>query len=209
MDFRRPLLSVTPTLDGDVLAALSRGELELTGRELWRRVGHGSPEGIRRAADRLVSQGTVTRRAAGAAHLYSLNREHLAAPYIEALAGVREELIERLRERTAGWEQPPLIAMLFGSAARGTATGESDLDILVIRPRGLDPDSDPWRGQLLTLQRAATAWTGNDTRLVEYGEEELSELGVEPLLGDVLDHGIELHGTRRQFKRLIRPASAA
>src|SRR5579859_3021128 len=98
MDYRRTLLVITPTLDGDVLATLARGELELTGRELARQVRHGSTEGIRRAADRLVSQGVVSRRAVGGAHLYKLNREHLAAPFIEGLAGLRELLIARLRE---------------------------------------------------------------------------------------------------------------
>ena len=42
MDFRRPLHVVTPTLDGDVFAALSGGEIEVSGRELHRLVGHSS-----------------------------------------------------------------------------------------------------------------------------------------------------------------------
>jgi predicted nucleotidyltransferase len=203
MDFRRPLMTVTPTLDGDVLGALARADVEFSGRELARHVGHGSPEGIRRAADRLVAQGVLSRRVAGAAHLYRLNRHHLAAPWIEGLAGLREELIGRLRESLAGWVESPRVALLFGSVARGQASAASDLDILVIRRRDCDADSDTWRAQLLELQRSATAWTGNDTRVLEYGEDDLSGARIEPVLEDALRDGIELLGSRRTLRMLV------
>jgi hypothetical protein len=207
MDFRRAMLVVTPTLDGDVLAALARGELELSGRELARHVGHGSPEGIRRAADRLVGQGLVYRRTAGSANLYQLNREHLAAPFIEGLAGLRELLIERLRDLIGGWEEPPKVAVMFGSVARGEADAESDLDLLILRARGCDPDGELWQSQLIDLERSATAWTGNDTRVLEYGEEELDADLAEPLLQQVLADGVELFGSRRTLRRLIASGS--
>jgi predicted nucleotidyltransferase len=203
MDYRRPFLAVTPTLDGDVLAALSRGDVELSGRELARHVGYGSTEGIRRAADRLVLQGTVQRRRAGGAHLYRLNRAHLAAPYVEGLANLRGELIARLRGLLAEWSQPPKVALLFGSVARGQANAGSDIDVLMVRPRGVDPDGEAWRTQVFELQRSATTWTGNDTRVVEYGEAELGDLQGESLVAEALADGIELHGSRRMLKRLV------
>lgn len=203
MDFRRPLTVVTPTLDGDVLGALARADAEFSGRELAQHVGHGSAEGIRRAADRLVIQGVVLRRVAGTAHLYRLNRDHLAAPWIDGLAGLREQLIDRLRDLLTSWEEPPLVVLLFGSVARAQATATSDLDVLVIRPRDCDPDTDSWRTQLAELQRSATAWTGNDTRILELGEDELSGASVQPVLKDALSDGIELLGSRRKLRRLI------
>ncbi|HEY7952071.1 MAG TPA: nucleotidyltransferase domain-containing protein [Solirubrobacteraceae bacterium] len=198
------MLTLTPTLDGDVLATLARADIELSGRELARHIGHGSPEGVRRAADRLVRQGALLQRKAGSARLYRLNRDHLAAPWIEGLASMRQQLIERLRATIANWEQPAKIALLFGSVARGDATADSDLDLMVIRRSGCDPDSDPWRTQLLELEQAATAWTGNDARILEYGEEELPRLGSEPLLKDVLRDGIELYGSLRILRRLMQ-----
>jgi predicted nucleotidyltransferase len=204
MDFGRPLVVVTPTLDGDVLGALARADAEFSGRELARHVGHGSTEGIRRAADRLVAQGVVSRRAAGAAHLYRLNREHLAAPWIEGLAGLRQQLIDRMRGLIASWDEAPRVVLLFGSVARGQATAASDLDVLVIRHRDCDPDSDPWRTQLAELQRLSTAWTGNDTRVLELGEGEASGTAVESVLKDALRDGVELLGSRRTLQRLVR-----
>jgi predicted nucleotidyltransferase len=204
MDFARPLQVVTPTLDGDVLTALARGDVEFSGRELARHIGRGSPEGIRRAADRLVGEGIVARRSAGSAHLYRLNRDHLAASCIEGLAMLRERLLERLRELAAGWQEPALMAMLFGSAARGSAVGASDLDLLVIRRKDCDPDSAIWRTQLEELSQAATRWTGNDARVLEYGELELEGLPLQPVLEEASRDGIEIFGSRRTLRKLSR-----
>ena len=116
---------------------------------------------------------------------------------------MREQLIDRLRETVAGWEQSPRVVLLFGSAARAQATTSSDLDLLVVRCRDCDPDSEPWQAQLSALQRSATAWTGNDTRVLEYGEDELTGGPAEPVLEDALRDGIELYGSRRTLRRLI------
>ncbi|MBA3809659.1 MAG: nucleotidyltransferase domain-containing protein [Solirubrobacterales bacterium] len=203
MDLARPLLVATPTLDGDVLEVLAGADVEFSGRELARQVGRGSVEGIRRAADRLVGQGIVLCRPAGSAHLYRLNREHLAAPSIEGLACMREELLARLRALISAWELQPCVALLFGSAARGEARAASDLDVLVIRPAGHEPDSSPWQDQLLALQRSASAWTGNDTRVLEYGEGEVAAASSERVLEEALHDGVELFGKRRVLRRLI------
>jgi hypothetical protein len=203
MDFRRPLSVVTPTLDGDVLAALARADTEFSGRELARHVGHGSAEGIRRAADRLVAQGVLSRRVAGAAHLYRLNQHHLAAPWIQGLAGLRAQLVDRLQELLAGWQVSPRVVLLFGSVARGHASATSDIDVLVIRRRDCDPDLKLWQTQLLDLQQSATAWTGNDTRVLEFGEDELAEGQMGPVLEHALQDGIELLGSRRTLRKLI------
>ncbi len=201
MNFRRPLETVTPTLDGDVLAVLARAETEFTGRELKRLTGRGSHQGVRNAVDRLTRQGIVLRRRAGNAHLYKLNRDHIAAPWIEGLASLTDQLLGRLRDTLASWAQPPLLALLFGSVATGTATPESDLDLLIVRPARQDPDSPTWREQIATLEADASAWTGNDARVVEYSEEELPRIGLEPLLRDAITDGIELYGSRRVLRR--------
>jgi hypothetical protein len=203
MDFRRPLTIVTPTLDGDVLAVLAAADVEFSGRELARRVGHGSTEGIRRAADRLAVEGIVLRRVVGGAHLYSLNRNHIAARWVEGLATLREQVIDRLRELISAWEEPASLAFLFGSAARREATPASDLDLLVVRRQDCDPDADAWRSQLLDLQRAATALTGNDARVLEVGEEDLMAGRGERVLEDVVGEGVELLGSRHALRGLI------
>lgn len=203
MNFHRPLTVVTPTLDGDVLAVLAGADTEFSGRELARRAGYGSTEGIRRAADRLAVQGVVSRRAVGGAHLYRLNRDHVAAKWIEGLATLPDQLIERLRGLIGGWAEPPRLAFLFGSVARREATVESDLDMLVVRRRDRDPDSELWRSQLLDLQQAATALSGNDARVLEIAEEDIRGDQVGRVLEDVLRDGVELFGSKRELRRLL------
>lgn len=206
MDFRRPLTLITPTLDGDVLVALAAADAEFTGRELARRARHGSTEGIRRAADRLVGEGIVARRSVGGAHLYRLNREHVAAPWIEGMATLPEQLIDRLRSMIAGWDEPAGLAFLFGSVARDEASSFSDLDLLVVRRSGCDADSDTWRSQLVALQQTATALTGNDARVLEIGESEIGGGRAKSVLEDVSRDGIALLGAKRELQRLLERA---
>jgi predicted nucleotidyltransferase len=115
---------------------------------------------------------------------------------IEALASLRLQLIDRLRETIEGWDPAPLVAVLFGSAARGEAGEESDLDILIVRSRGVNDDDDSWRKQIADLEEEATAWTGNDTRVLEYGQQELPSLiGSERVIRDAVTEGILLYGS--------------
>jgi predicted nucleotidyltransferase len=206
MDFRRPLQVVTPTLDGDVLAVLAGAQEEFTGRGIRRVLGRGSEPGIRKAADRLVDQGVVLRRAAGRANLYSLNREHLAAPYVEGLAALRAELVGRLRASIAAWDVAARWVVLFGSVARGEAGPGSDLDLLVIRDRGVDEEATAWREQVASLESDATAWTGNEARVLEYGEDDLADGPVGAVVEEALRDGIGLHGSRRELGSALREA---
>lgn len=154
MDFRRPLRVVTPTLDADVLGVLARADVEMSGREIQRLAGHGSHQGIRNAADRLTQQGIVLRRAAGGAHLYRLNRDHLAARLIEEMGDLTSQFVQRLRMTIGAWTIAPTAAVLFGSVPTGGAADTSDIDLLIIRASSCDPDSPQWQAQLLQLEGA-------------------------------------------------------
>lgn len=203
MDFRRPLQVVSPTLDGDVLATLAGGMIEVSGRELHRLIGHSSEEGVRRAAARLVRQGIVTERVIGRSRLYELNREHLAAPAIYILAGLRGRLIEQLRDVVKHWDRPAAAVVLFGSVARRTASETSDLDLLVVRGRTVGANDDLWHEQLERLSRDATAWTGNDARILEFGEAEVLEQSP-AIVVEALSDGIDILRGRQLLRRIRR-----
>ncbi len=204
MDFARPLQVVTPTLDGDALVVLAGADAEFTGRQVSDLAATGSHVGVKRALDRLVDQGVVLRRPVGRAHLYRLNREHLAAPAIEQLVQARSALVGRLRDAIASWSQPPANAVLFGSTARGSASTDSDLDILLIRRVGVDPDGEVWAGQLADLTRRALGWTGNEARLLEYGEDELADMQEpDPVLVEAVGDGVELFGSLPFLRRAM------
>lgn len=205
VDLARPLRVVTPTLDGDVLSVLCATSAPLTGRQVHRLLGRASEGGVRQALERLARQGVVRREEAGRAHLYSLNREHLAAPHICALAELRGELIDRLRSEIGAWTISPPVAVLFGSTARDEARERSDLDLLVVRPDGVAADDPRWRDQLERLAGQAHAWTGNEAEILEWEERDLPRvLGREPVLAAAAREGVALAGSVQRLRAAAR-----
>lgn len=139
MNLSHPLEAVTRALDGRLLEVLTPGDRLWTGRALAVRSALRLPV-LGWALARLVDQGIVRRGLAAPAHLYGLNKEHLAARYIVGLAGLRAELIAGLRDQIAAWQVQPVVAVLFGSVARGEADAASDIDLLIIAPDDLTDD---------------------------------------------------------------------
>jgi Nucleotidyltransferase domain len=192
-----PHSSVAPTLEGDVLVVLAGTTRALTGREVGRLARRGSPPAVAAALNRLVRQGLVLRDEIGGAFLHTLNRDHLAAPAVLVLAGLRTELLDRLRAEVTAWEVEPVSVVLFGSAARGDGDADSDIDILVVRSADVDGEDARWRGQLDRVTGAVHAWTGNHASLIEVSEGELPGLldANAPVLESVRADGIPLAGT--------------
>jgi predicted nucleotidyltransferase len=208
MDFAHPLRAVTPTLDGDVLKVLAGADAEFTAARVARMVPEASERGVRKVLDRLVRQGTVRMNQAGPVRVFSLNREHVAADAIIGLSRLRAQLVERLTTAVSTWRVKPLAAAVFGSAARGEAGPDSDIDILVIRPARRSPDAPVWSTQIGDLQTAVTKWTGNDARVLEYGADELTAGRAmrDRVLRDAMQHGLFFHGSASAIRRRLRGA---
>jgi predicted nucleotidyltransferase len=205
MELHRPLATVTPTLDGDVLAVLAVRGTGFTTGQLHRMLAGYSEEGIRKVLTRLTDQGIVRAERVGNAYRYELNQDHLAAGAVIGLANLPQTLLSRIEERLATWTPPPVYAAVFGSAARGTMIADSDLDLLLVTPD--DEANDVWAEQVAALTHDLTAWTGNDARVLEYTAGELSALGDEPVLAEILRDGLTVAGTRAWFQRQLQAAS--
>ena len=199
MLLQQPLATVTPTVDGDVLAALARADRDFSARALHRVIGRHSADGVRKSLNRLVAQGVVTVQEAPPAKLYRLNRNHLAAPYVIGLAQLRDEFLGRLRERLSAWNPAPSYAALFGSATRGDMREDSDIDLFVVRPDDVAGATAAWVDQLQALVADASAWTGNDVRPFELSVSE-TVAEIQPssdTIQAVHAEGIHLAGDRR------------
>jgi DNA-binding transcriptional ArsR family regulator len=173
VDVSRPIAAVVPTLDGPVLEVLARTTRPLSGRQVHQLAATGSEAGVRKVLGRLVDHGLVHMAEAGRTLLYTLNREHLAAPAVALLTGLRDSLIERLRAEIAGWTVAPVHASLFGSTARGDGDTGSDIDLLLIRPDGVEPDESDWQEQVATLAEHVGTWTGNHAQVYDIDEAGL------------------------------------
>jgi len=202
MELNRPLATITPTLDGDVLAVLAQHDATFTTGQLHRVLNRYSEEGIRKVLLRLTRQGVVHSQRVGNAYSYRLNRQHLAADPIIQLARLPRTLLQRLEDRLNSWAFPPTYAAVFGSAARGTMTEDSDLDLLLVRAD--DTPIHIWDEQVADLVADVSRWTGNDTRPLEYTVSELTTARDEFVVRDVLEDGLTVAGRRAWLSRQLR-----
>ncbi len=179
-----------------MLVVLAGTTQPLTGRRVARLARRGSVAAVAKALGRLVSQGIVLRQEAPPASLYTLNRLHLAAPAVEALALIRTELLDRLRDAFSTWSTPPAHASLFGSVARGDGDVDSDIDLFIVRPAGVDAEDATWDAQLRDIGEAVLAWTGNHASIIDFAERDIRQAQEEnpPILGDLRRDGIDLAG---------------
>jgi len=205
VDLADPTRAITPTLDGPILAVLASAGRPLTVGEIAAQVPRGSEIGVRKAVARLVDQGIVTAIQMGRNLVHELNREHIAAPAAQALAGLRGELWKRIREALAGWTLKPVYASVFGSAARRDGGPESDIDLLLVHPN-LPGDKHPpkrewglwgllnevalgmasqapsaisgtqWHGQVDQLRVKVQGWTGNPLQVVDVSFWQWAEM---------------------------------
>jgi predicted nucleotidyltransferase len=196
VDLTFPHTVALPKTDGQVLSVLAGTTRPLGGREVAR-LARVSQNGAWKALRRLVDQGVVVEQPAGGRSLlYTLNRDHIAAEPIIALTRLRSILIERLTEHLEVWEVQPIHASIFGSAARADGDTESDIDVLVIRPRDVKEEDERWRSQIDSLAAAIQSWTGNHAGIAEISERELARLRRErpPVIENVDADGITLLG---------------
>lgn len=196
MDVARPHTAICPTLDSGILTVLAGTTRPLTGREVARLLGRTSHSGVLDALARLTEHGLVDRAEAGRALLFTLNREHLAAGAVEIIAGMRTELLRRLRGAIGAWELAPVHASLFGSTARGQGDTRSDIDVFVVRADEVSEEDPHWREQLDRLARDIERWTGNHAGIAEIAHTEIERLrrDAPPIVAELRDDAIVLAG---------------
>ena len=214
MDLSDPTRSVSGTLDGAVLAVLAVSGKPLTAGQVAGQAARGSEIGIRRSLARLVEQGIVRATLMGRNQVHELNRDHVAANIAEALADLRAEVWRRMREEVARWRPVPLLACVFGSAARGDGDASSDIDLLLVHPPfpgeqkpaavraslwkqlvATETDApELWEAQVDRLRDLVERWTGNSLQVVDLSFPEWRHPATSSrrLLTEIDRDGVEL-----------------
>lgn len=204
MNLSKPLTSLIPTLEGEVLTVLAGAQISFSGLQVQKIIGKYTPRGVRDALQRLCVQGIVTRRPAGAADLYELNPTHIMTKYIKSLVDVRSEFLELLKKEVSAWNIPPLCGAVFGSAVRSDMKPESDIDLFIVRPSTVEFGLGTWREQLSDLSRKIGGWTGNSAQIFELNEDgmaiELTSKGG--VLYSIIDQGIIFYGPSNYLRTL-------
>jgi predicted nucleotidyltransferase len=207
-----PISSVIPSAHGAVLAVLARTSEPLSGRRVASltdgKVGQWRANEVLGA---LADAGIVLREHRPPAKLYRLNRDHVAAPGIIALAEQWATLLRRIRDEFADWSPPPVTACLFGSAARGEVGPDSDIDILLVPSDDVVASEDTeraWQEQVDQLTENVRIWSGNPCEVLELTAAELGDAVArdDRLVRDLRHDAIALTG--RDIRSLLRRRAA-
>jgi hypothetical protein len=152
--------------------------------------------GVRRVLERLTEQGVATADHRGNAIYYAGNRDHLAWPAVEILAGLRRALREQLVVMIGRWSIAPIHASLFGSAARADGDEASDVDVLLVKPDLPASVDEAWDEQIHSLRSRVVALSGNRCQAFVVTAARLREhiAAGDPLVDAWLRDGIHLVG---------------
>lgn len=173
MQLNHPMQSVIPSAHGAVLGVLARTSEPLTGRRIAALTRpRFSQSRVNLVLGELARDGIVDMEDRPPARYYLLNREHVAAPGILALAAMWQTLLERIQTSLTKWPTQPVATWLFGSAARAEADATSDIDILVVR-QDHQSDDEAWQQQLDNLADQVRRWSGNACEPLVLTETEL------------------------------------
>jgi len=176
MDLQVPLATITPGLDSVALSVLAGADTAMSATQIQHVGGRGSRYGLVLVLERLVDHGLVIAIPAGRGNLYRLNRDHVLAPAVMAACQARVEAERRLVEAAGRLTPKPASVAIFGSVARGEATVDSDLDLLIIVATGLDTENEAWLGQIDELERQTRLWVGNPLQVTTVTLQQLASM---------------------------------
>ncbi len=172
-----PTRVMGPCVDLQLLTILAGVNGEMSRGEISKLAPLVSSSAIYKALMRLGTEGIVhIRKSSGSINFYSFNRDHVAADAVVAATGLRQKLFERIKSEATSWAIQPISLAIFGSAARGDGTPESDIDVLVIRPNKIQEDSTVWEAQIYELTQLIYKWSGNHTNLIQADEKEIAQM---------------------------------
>jgi predicted nucleotidyltransferase len=192
MTLSKPLEDLISKDMAMILTVLERTGQPLTGRTIASLTGTVSQPTTSRLLLELVRRGLVLKVPGG----YEINRDHLAYRAVAALLGARDELQRRVAHEVDGWDLQPVSVVLFGSAAREQETLDSDIDLLVVRPKVVPFDDPGWANNVARLAERVGRWCGSPCEVLEYSTEELAKLKRldDPLITSLLRDGITFAG---------------
>lgn len=204
MNLNRPLTSLIPSLEGEVLTILAGADAAFTGNQVHRLMGAYSNRGVRDALKRLCAQGLVVSIPAGAADLYSLNQSHLLANYIKKIALVRAEFFDLLTHEVEAWALKPDCAAVFGSTVRKDMNINSDIDLFFSRPKSIGFEDALWRKQITKIASLGESVTGNYIQIFELSGTEIDlELKTKAgIIHSIIKEGVVFHGPKDYLSKL-------
>jgi DNA-binding transcriptional ArsR family regulator len=205
VDFVRPIDAIVPGVQGRVLAVLAETSSELNLSTIARLAGVSQAQASR-VLPGLVRLGVVERKEVPPSSLFRLVPEHVASRLVLGLARAREAVLDELGRLAGSVAVPPVSVIAFGSFARGEAGADSDIDVVVVRPDGVDEDDEEWGTSVARWRVDARRVAGNQVEVLEVtaGEAAARLAGPSELWADIRRHGRVVYGLSLDDLRSLR-----
>ena len=196
MNLSEPLGGLTSLVAAAVLRVLARADTGFSGRQVHALAGVGSTSSVHRALAGLVKVGVVSSKSRPPSIMYRINRQHALWPVVELALATRTRLFEGVGEFCAQSlpEKLGLTVVVYGSVARRESTLDSDVDLFVVYPDGIDPEA---RADVsYQIASHIEQVTGNQSQVFSVERTELEQRIAEndPLVANVLADGILVYG---------------
>jgi predicted nucleotidyltransferase len=166
MELVDPLATLVGRTQSEALRVLARTDAGITGRQVARMAGAAMHTGIKRALDKLERSGLVLVDRGLQHSSYRVNRDHLLWPSVELALHAPDELDRRIGALARTSDAVESVAV-YGSVARGDASAESDVDLVVVFADAVDDELVARLGDLVRR------WTGNTCQVFDLTRTDL------------------------------------
>jgi predicted nucleotidyltransferase len=173
VDFRHPIETVIPGTQGRVLAALLGTSGELNLRTIARVAGVSIAQASR-VLPRLVDLGIIERREVPPSSLFRLVPEHVATRALLELADARNTVLTEMGRAASRIRPAPVSVIAFGSFARGDSEPDSDIDVIIVRPTGIDADDERWTQTIERWRTSVSRVGGSTVQILEVDVAEVA-----------------------------------
>ncbi len=197
VDFRHPIEAAIPGAQGRVIAALLGTSEELNLRTIARVAGVSIAQASR-VLPGLVELGMIERREVPPSSLFRLVPEHVATRALLELADARNVVMTEMGRAASKIRPAPVSEITFGSFARGDSELDSDIDVMMVRPPGVDADDDRWTETIERWRNIVSRVAGNSVEILDVDADAVAAklFGGTQLWRDIHRDGQVVFGER-------------
>jgi predicted nucleotidyltransferase len=173
VDFRHPIEAAIPGAQGRVIAALLGTSGELNLRTIARIAGVSIAQASR-VLPGLVELGMIERREVPPSSLFRLVPEHVATRALLDLADSRNVVMTEMGRAASKIRPTPVSVITFGSFARADSEPDSDIDVIIVRPTGIDANDDRWTQTIELWRTIVSRVAGNTVEILDVDAGEVA-----------------------------------
>ena len=205
MDLSHPAADLLGAGPARILQRLGDVSGGLTGRRIAELAGVPTSTS-QRILTELENVGLVEAREAGAARLYTVNRDHVLWDPVQRMFAAPSRIEQIIRESAAEIVGDEASVSLFGSTSRGQAGRTSDVDIVVVW--GDEIEQSDRETVLASMGERVSNATGNRAEIIDLTRAQLRDLAEhdDPLIDSWRTEAKTVVGS--DLKRLIASVTA-